>query len=243
MAILTAVAQVRDSFAAAISEKFELKVEDVVALWGSEVKAPQGGKTGAPKAPKAALPDNTPPELAKCNKNELVELCKAKGLKHSGTKPDLIARLMGGEVVKPAAKETAKPAKASAASAKAGSKPAPPKKGPSVLNTAPPTLSIRRNKHGNYEHAETGFVFDTKQHKVKGKQEADGSVAPLTEEDIETCDKFKFEYITPDNLDAGADKEDDIVLSGDELVIEGDDDEEEEFEEEADFEEEEEADD
>jgi len=52
----------------------------------------------------------------------------------------------------------------------------------------------------NFEHKETSFVFNEKTKKVVGKQNPDGTITPLTVEDINMCNKFKFEYQIPFNL-------------------------------------------
>jgi hypothetical protein len=54
---------------------------------------------------------------------------------------------------------------------------------------------IRRNLHGNYEHAETGLVVNVNNKAVYGKQNKDGTVSPLTEDDIKLCQLYKFNYM------------------------------------------------
>lgn len=69
-----------------------------------------------------------------------------------------------------------------------------------VKNT--PIIQIRRNKYGNYEHEPTNLIFDKDEKIVIGKQENE-NIIELTEEDIESCKKFKFNYKLPENLDKG----------------------------------------
>ena len=64
-----------------------------------------------------------------------------------------------------------------------------------------PSITIKRNQFDNYEHADTKLVFNNKTQKVYGKQNPDGSISDLTDEDINLCNKYKFQYIIPDNLD------------------------------------------
>ena len=95
------------------------------------------------------------------------------------------------------------------------------------LSNANSTVAIRRNVHGNHEHPETSFVFDPKTKKVTGKQNENGQVDPLTEEDIDICNKYKFSYVLPDNLDSKTTLDDEHVEELDEEddeVIESDDD-------------------
>lgn len=55
---------------------------------------------------------------------------------------------------------------------------------------------ISKNKFGNYTHVQTGLVFKSAQEKIVcGRQDDDGSIHPLTEEDIETCKKLKFPFV------------------------------------------------
>ena len=63
------------------------------------------------------------------------------------------------------------------------------------------SLIVKRNQYDNYEHAETSFVFNKTTEQVYGVQNDDGSIRQLSEEDIETCNKYKFEYLRPSNLD------------------------------------------
>lgn len=69
-------------------------------------------------------------------------------------------------------------------------------------------VEVRRNKHGNWEHYGSGIVLDKQTRKAYGRQLDDGSVAPLSEEDIEVCKCVGFKYILPDNIKSRDDKED-----------------------------------
>ena len=109
------------------------------------------------------------------------------------------------------------------------------------LVAAIPPISIKRNKFNNYEHEETSFVFNNKEKKVYGKQKSDGSVEPLSKEDINLCNKYKFEYYIPDNLNKES-KDDNEVDDNEEeledLEEDCDDDDVEEIEDEEELEEE-----
>jgi hypothetical protein len=69
-------------------------------------------------------------------------------------------------------------------------------------------VEVRRNKYGNWEHYGSGIVLDKQTRKAYGRQLDDGSVSPLSEEDIEICKAVGFKYILPDNIKARDDKED-----------------------------------
>jgi hypothetical protein len=74
-----------------------------------------------------------------------------------------------------------------------------------------PQVLITRNSFGRYEHAETALIFDSASRVVIGKQLPDGTVDHLTEDDIDMCNAFKFQYELPTNLDHKA-KLNDVVV-------------------------------
>lgn len=164
--------------------------------------------------------DETNIKYNKMKKPELVEMCKTGGFKSKGTKPELISFLFN-EVVEIADAKVEKKKK---------SLEPPPVAKTSILEKmkmAVDPVNIRRNKYDNYEHAESGFVFDNKTKKVIGKQQGE-EVIQLNKEDIDTCNKFRFSYEIPESLGVGdeIDKEiDDLDESG-LLDIGGGDDEE-----------------
>lgn len=225
-------------FAKLISKHYGPEVEELMKIWRGENPdlKPVRPSVGAPQ-PKEKQNEMSENVLKNMTKAELVELCKQKQVKHTGTKPVLIAALTGGQLTAPSEKaETSK--KATGAAVKA----------PPVVkkNITADVLRIRRNNWGNFEHAESSLVFNNKNNKVIGKQLDDGNVAKLTDEDIETCNKFKFDYELPDNLDkdTGLDEVEVEELDSDEEEVEFEEEElleeDDEFDEEIDEEEEEE---
>jgi len=195
------------TFIEMISAKYELPEEELLNMW-------EGNTTNKPTKKIIKDIQNTPSssdtnnnrsktELMKCSKNELVEMCKQRGVKRSGSKADLAGRLTGDEVVNT------------------------PTKNPKTTTSTPiakkivakiSKISVNRNQFGNYEHPETGLVFNTSLI-VIGKQRDDGSVDTLTESDIDSCNQFKFKYQLPENLDTEV-LDDEII---DELDEEEDD--------------------
>jgi len=231
------------SYIETIAEKYDLNKEELVSLWSGSESKPKNTK------PKTAvetidMDDVSLERLHKCNKAELVALCKSKSLKCTGTKEQLMDRLLGKDP------SSEKPKKEDKGKAKdePEAKPKVTKKadraGASAdvikkLTADIPVIPIRRNAHGNLEHPETGLVFDRKTETVIGKQEDDGKVSELTDEDIEACKRFKFKYNIPNNLDkkvnfnnvkvAGLDDDSDSeieVIEESEEEIEMDDDDE-----------------
>lgn len=162
----------------------------------------------------------------KMKKPELLEICKTHGYDTRGSKTDLVDSIM---TKKAPAEPTPKP---------------PPKGKVKSLEkdiltkmkaNIPPVL-IKRNDHGNFEHKDSGFVFDRKNSEVIGKQLEDGTVAQLTKDDIDTCNKYGFKYVIPFNLSSGAnagednDKNLDDELNEEDFIEEEDEESEEEIE-------------
>jgi len=135
----------------------------------------------------------------KMKKPELLEICKTNGYATKGSKDDLIANILN-KVPEP--QTQAKP------SSKPKTKTEPLQT--SILSKMTASIQkvvIKRNEQGNYEHSETGFVFNPKTREVIGKQ--DGvEVVEITKEDIQECNRLNFKYKTPFNLyTPGDDKE------------------------------------
>lgn len=118
-------------------------------------------------------------DLQNMKKAELQELCRQRKHNDKGVKQVLIGRLLGKEIV---------------------SKKKSKKQVLQKLVDKQPSLNISRNTHGNYEHAETGLVFDELEQQVIGKQLEDGSVKGLTAEDVQVCEEYNFLYCLPENL-------------------------------------------
>lgn len=97
-----------------------------------------------------------------------------------------------------------------------------------------PVLSISKNKFGNYEMVDTGLVFDPKNKQVIGTQNSNGSIDPLTVEDIQLCKEYNFKYLVPDKLkNTTKDSDSEEELESEELDEDMDDDEDmEEYDEE-----------
>ena len=181
-------------------------------------------------------PELDPEKLLKCSKAELVGLCKSRGLKCSGKKSDLLTRLLGKEVQPVKKSKKKKPKKVTIETTKIFKK----------INVNIPTIQIRKNQFGNYEHPETGFVFSKEGKFVIGKQLSDGEISDLSTEDIDLCNKYKFSFNMPDNLNKKTGLDDvevkDLDSSSDSEVIADESEEEKEEEEKEESEEESEAD-
>jgi hypothetical protein len=52
-----------------------------------------------------------------------------------------------------------------------------------ILENQRPRIVVKRNLYGQYEHEETGFIFDSNTEQVVGKHVGNGKIEQLTEHD------------------------------------------------------------
>ena len=209
-----------------ISSKYDLDQSKLLSDWQNhQSESPKNVTKESPKSPKSEIKENShepldPVYILQCKKPELKALCKQRGLPCTGTKAVLIGHLQG-KVPEKKAKAASKTKAKSKNEAKSVTK----------LKAKIPVIAIRKNQFGHHEHAETGLVFDTKLKKVIGTQQKDGNVKELTKDDINICNKFKFLYVLPTNLDSGLTLDDEVVEELEEEELEEELEEEEEEEE------------
>lgn len=193
-------------FISSIAETYRLDEDELISIW-------EGGQTPSVSAPKKQV-NNTVvihtenatehSQLLKATKTELVAMCKKYGHKCSGTKEELISRLLGNDNKEK--KSSSPDAKTETKGKSKASSKEPAKQSEIIkkLTANIPNIIIKRNKFNNYEHSETSLVFDNDTKVVIGKQKADGSLEELTEDDIDKCNAYKFVYKMPKNLDSKA---------------------------------------
>lgn len=223
-----------ENFIVTIADKFKLDKKEITDIWNKKdfINIKSNSVTTKPVSlVNSPTPKKTDSTLMKLSKTELVELCKSKGLKVSGSKQELVDRILTADENKKVEKneKVDKSEKNNEKITKHLIKTTPTKKvsgnSPPVIKKLVekiPSISIKRNKHDNYEHEETGFVFNNKTQKVYGRQLSDGSVAELTPEDIDICNKYKFSYYIPDNLDKKSNLKDVDVKELDDVEDEND---------------------
>lgn len=180
------------------SKKSSVKSEEKVEEKGEETTTEKSEEKGE----KSGGED----DYSKLSLAELKELCKTRGLKVSGGKKVLVERLLEK-------KTTSEELKEGEEKKKTTSKSRSKKKIPVILQKIvhnADTLNIRRNVFGNYEHIDTGFIFDEATQEVIGKQSenldphSSPIIEPLTEEDIEKCKEYNFAYRTPETISSDA---------------------------------------
>jgi hypothetical protein len=191
-----------------VSLKYKIDKQELLNIWNSIDNIEK-------KEPYDDSKQKIVNSLSRLTKPELVELCKTKNLKVKGTKAELIEILSNDESKKITVKS----------SENINSK----------LVAKIPSIAVKRNKFNNFEDEKTSFIFN-KEKRVYGKQNSDGSVCPLTKDDIHLCNQYKFSYVIPDNLDSK--NNDELEELDDDVNLENDDEENlEEDEEEDDLEE------
>lgn len=214
-----------------VSQKFNINKKDLLNMWSDEVRDER-----VPINSEKRQINIEDTELNKMTKPELIELCKTKKLKVSGSKVDLIKRILDSDniAVKEEQAQNIPSQQLAQPNFKVSSKEIP-KIQKKLIETIP-KIEIKKNNFGHFEHQDTHLVFDSKTGKVYGKQNSDGSIEDLLSEDIEICHKYKFPYILPVNLDRKVNILDEKVEGledDDELEVEEEfEEEEEEFEEE-----------
>lgn len=231
--ILKSINEIVHNYIIQISSKYELDANDLLELWEGESNETENKTVNNNKK----KPSNTTvinnkesEELNKLTKQKLIELCKSKGKKCTGTKVELISYLLSDTTSSNATTSiTTSNATTSNATTSSNITQQELKNNKPVI-PKPVSLAISKNKYGNFEHRETSFIFDNKTKKVIGKQNENGTVSELSKDDINLCNKFKFQYILPENLNKKTNLDDIHVddLDDDEEIIE----EEEEIEEE-----------
>ena len=226
MSLSLTLTEIIKTFINKVSEKYDIDKTELEGLWeGEELKS-----NNQVSKPKKIVKESTkidqdlnPDVLLKCNKAELIALCKTHGKKCSGAKNLLINRLLGKDEADESVKSKNKITKQEVV------KDIPVIK---KLTANIPNILIRRNKFNNYEHPETSLIFDNETKLVIGKQKDDGTIDQLTEDDIDQCNAFKFKFKIPSDLDQklnlgdvkvdelSDDDEEELVDEEDELVEE-----------------------
>ena len=206
-----------------ISSKYDIPKEELLDIWSQNVD-------------KKSLPINIelhkPSELdlsletiSRYTKKELEGVCKRLGLKVTGKKEDLLARVIqhtnqpknnnsetkDEKVVENKVENKVETKKKSSPPKKKNIKEAAVMKKIGESDIIP-QYTIKRNKWNNYEHEETKLVFDRESKKAYATQQDDGNLCDLTQEDIENCKKYKFEYVLPENLNKNSKNLNDVKV-------------------------------
>lgn len=203
-----------DEFFTIVAQKFDLRYSDVKkACTGPPVGPPHGSPHGPPRGPpvgkdipkkksmslfeeaKSFISQETPE--GKLTVDKLKEMCRAKGLKVSGKKEELLQRLENPNVAENKGKGGGGGKKK-----KSLFKSRDVSKIVEKLQGAVSSLAVRKNAQGHYIHINTGLVFDPITQRVIGCWKNE-QVKWLTKEDVENCIELGVPYELPENLDLG----------------------------------------
>lgn len=169
-----------------------LTKEEMYEIWANASKSPVKAKS----PPRGDVRKTKSPQLTSMNVAELKAMCKQHGLRVSGKKGDLIARL--AEVLsEPKEEETKEEEEVEIDEDSPKASPRPRK---TKLKSR--EFTIRPNAWGNFEHPETRLVFDRTDKIAIGTQQDDGTIDNLTPSDIENCKKFGFNWTVPEKLES-----------------------------------------
>lgn len=225
--------------------EFQIDKVKAIAVWNAsagEVKIVEGESKAAkkttkkPAAAKVAKADDS--DAKKCQYvfskgNKEGESCGSKVSDESSTGLYCKRHVDKEKTGSSDKKDVKKPAAKKATTATSTKKKAEQKESvaPAVkaLTETSPGFKVNINKWRNYEHAETSLVFNRETEQVIGKQATDGSVTPLTADDIQVCKNFGIKYKLPPNMSSSADDKDDEAEepeSEEELDDESDEDDE-----------------
>ena len=169
-----------------ISHKYELNSDELILEWKNFDTGNTNSSSNTKKNTSSSVQD-----YSKLTKKQIQEICRDRGLKCSGTKPELIDVLNSGGSSSGVSKT-----KNTSVSKTETKTPVAKKLTSNIEN-----IVIRRNEFNNFVHPETSLVFDKKKEKVIGKQNNDGSIDDLEPQDINICNQYMFGYILPENLD------------------------------------------
>ena len=187
-----------DKYNKAINDKYKIPYNDLMNLFYSQEQVKCNKSEN--NSENNSENDDQLKILSKKSKKDLQKMCLEINQSDKGKKEELIKRIMRGKI------ET-------------------------VLDRIKTTITsiiVKKNEFDNYEHIESGLVFNRITKCVIGKQDHNtGDVLSLNEDDIEICKQYKFKFDIPKNLN----EEDDIEEDEDDEEEEEDDDEEDEDEE------------
>jgi hypothetical protein len=213
-----------------LSIKFNLDRQQVREVWSTKSHTPSASVQHSPSQSPSRVSDSdteiTREKILSGSKEMLIAMCKKAGVKVTGKKEELMQRLTEFLANKNDKKVEPKVEK----KVEKGDQPV-------IRSVKERTaeLAIRKNKFGNFEHTQTGLVFNTENKMVYGRQ-VDDKIMDLTVDDIELCKKYKFPYKIPENLNTSKNLDDikiedleEEVLDEDDLEDEGDDEDDEDI--------------
>jgi hypothetical protein len=190
-----------DTYLSKVSTEFNIPKTELFRIWSDDSGAASKKINNYNKATRQNLEN----ELSQQSKSELVEACKTRHLKVSGSKAELVERILNhdqnvsvlGCFPTPNNKvRIIQPSQTTVVN--------------KLIKPHVPVIEVKKNKFNNIEHVETKLVYDPVTQKIIGRQDYEtGEIKSLSPEDIDLCRKFKFSHVIPDNLDINNTNDDD----------------------------------
>lgn len=212
--LYSVVSSAIEQFAQVISENCELSKDDILNLWNekasSELKVEKKSKSSQPREKKVAQKSESSSSSSSVSESQTCTYVFKKGKNNGSTCTSKVfenSEFCKKHKGKDGEGGDEKPEKAEKKPTKTKAKKDTKEKDSPVISKikeSTPSLVIRRNKHGNYEHIETGLVLDKDTKEVFGRQTESG-VVNLTSDDIEQCKKYNFKYKIPETIQKSRD--------------------------------------
>ena len=170
------------NFISDVSSKFNISKEDLNNMW--DKKDNKDNKIVNKEGEDVREVDDME-KYKNMKKNDLVKICNELKISKSGKKEELINRIIKKQNRKDNIIDK--------------------------LNLSLNSIVIKKNEYNNYVHIPTSFVFNRDTKCVIGKEVEEGQIVQLNKNDINICNKYKFKYNIPDDLNNdGNESEDDI---------------------------------
>ena len=170
------------NFISDVSSKFNISKEDLNNMW--DKKDNKDNKIVNKEGEDVREVDDME-KYKNMKKNDLVKICNELKISKSGKKEELINRIIKKQNRKDNIIDK--------------------------LNLSLNSIVIKKNEYNNYVHIPTSFVFNKDTKCVIGKEIEEGQIVQLNKNDINICNKYKFKYNIPDDLNNdGNESEDDI---------------------------------
>jgi len=217
--------------------EFKLDKEKAQAIWNSSVSdeikiTSETKKAPAKRAPTKKKADDGD-DSKKCQyvyqKGAIEGKCCGSKVSEESESGKFCKKHLGQETKKADAKKPEKKTSAAAPKKESSSKAEAKEVTTDVIKSLKqsiPEIKIAKNSFGNYEHQGTGLLIDRPTKEVYGKQKSDGSVLPLTSEDIDDCKRLGFKYRVPEKIvgeEKDEEEESDVEAEEDDEDEENDD--------------------
>ena len=197
--ISKSIKDIFSNFIGDISVKFNINKTELERMFYSEVETKKDISQDESKEEEDRNKKKYKKSISNKSKKELISLCEEINLDTVGKKDDLINRLI--KQWKKENKLSKNPELFKFKNEDKSEYTDSEKRNTTIethsIKTMITKVVIMMNDYGNYVHNPTGLVFDKSSECVVGKQEENGDITDLTEDDLELCKQYKFKYNQP----------------------------------------------